>query len=224
MRFFSFILLILLGLSSQDLIAQDSLLISKKKLLLDTAKIKKIDSLKVNKLKVASKEYKDLFKKTFGVVPYKPKEEPKIAFVRSLLLPGWGQITNKKHNAVKLPLIYGSAVAGGYFIYLNNKKFQTFKGYLLDMQKNNKTEISINGKGPYSYDLINNGAKQYRRWKQGTVIGYSVGWLLFAVEANATAHLKNFDEDDNISFKIVPKFSSFTGSAMVGVGLNLNLK
>ena len=181
--------------------------------------IVKKDTLRGAKFKKTLKETKLTFAKSFGIIPYSDKEKPKIAFVRSLIMPGWGQITNKQY--IKLPLVYGGAGVGAYFIYTNDKKFKEFKSYLLEMNENKQTEILINDRGPYSFSIVNTAAEQYRRWKQGTVIGFGVGWLLFAVEANAAAHLKSFDISDDISFKIKPTIFPQQGLAL-GISLNLN--
>lgn len=179
-----------------------------------------IDTLRGAKFKSTLRETKLTLGKSFGVIPFLEKDIPKIAFVRSLFVPGWGQITNKQF--FKLPLVYGAAGVGAYFIYSNNKKYQTFKGYLLDMNEKNLTELLIDGRGPYSISLITTAANQYRRWKQGTLIGFSLGWLLFAIEANASAHLKSFDVSDDISLKTKPLF--FNQNIALGIALELNFK
>jgi hypothetical protein len=200
--------------------AQDSL-----KVKLDSLKVpseSKFDTLRGQKLKSSLSSTKKTLGQAFGTIDTKPEEVPKIAFVRSLLLPGWGQITNKQYY--KLPFIYGSAAAGIYFIHTNNQKFKEFKGYLVTMNDSKTTEILINERGPYSYSIVNTAAKQYRRWKQGTVIGFSLGWLLFAVESNVSAHLKTFDISDDISLKMKPTVFSVGGKNALGLNLNINIK
>lgn len=175
-------------------------------------RVAKIDSLKKPtspfdttrgaKLRSFGKNSKYTFRKTFGIDTLMAKEVPKIAFVRSMILPGWGQITNK--NYLKLPLIYGAAGVGGYFIIRNNQLYQRYKGYVIEMQALNQSEKIINGAGPYSITLITTAANQYRRYKQLSFVGVGLGWLLFAIEANVSAHLKTFDVSRDISMKISP--------------------
>jgi Family of unknown function (DUF5683) len=200
----------------------------------------KIDSNTLKKRILMKKNVKDTFPKIFGAKPFLEKEKPRIVFLRSLILPGWGQISNKQYY--KLPLIYGAAGAGGYFIYLNNKKCTLYVDYLKAMvdKKTTETVVYFNGstilspkdksinsttekRGPFSKDLINNSAKQYRRWKQGTIIGFSAGWLLFAIDANVAAHLKSFDMTDNISATLKPSIINIQGSTAAGLTLKLNL-
>jgi hypothetical protein len=167
-----------------------------------TQKNTPFDTTRGVKLKSFGKNSKYTFRKTFGIDTLTKKEIPRIAFVRSMILPGWGQITNK--NYIKLPLIYGAAGVGGYFIYENNRLYQLYKGYVLDMKVKGLSEQIIDGAGPYSITLITTAANQYRRYKQLSVVGVGLGWLLFAIEANVHAHLKSFDVSRDISMKISP--------------------
>ncbi|MBP6618869.1 MAG: hypothetical protein KA188_01380 [Leadbetterella sp.] len=82
-------------------------------------KVVPFDTTRGAKLRSFGKNSKYTFRKTFGIDSLTAKDVPKIAFVRSMILPGWGQMTNK--NYLKLPLIYGAAGVGGYFIVRNNQ-------------------------------------------------------------------------------------------------------
>ncbi|WP_162628035.1 DUF5683 domain-containing protein [Arcticibacterium luteifluviistationis] len=91
----------------------------------------RLDSL-VNQVEIKSKDTSKVFFKTlaqtFGVKPYEPDEKPKIAFVRSLFLPGWGQYTNRDYW--KMGLVYGAAGAGYYFgAYTNNIRYKRYLGH-----------------------------------------------------------------------------------------------
>ncbi|HLO43973.1 MAG TPA: DUF5683 domain-containing protein [Leadbetterella sp.] len=164
------------------------------------------DTARGARLKSFGKNSKFIFRKTFGIDTLTQKEIPKIAFVRSMVFPGWGQITNKSY--IKLPLIYGAAGVGVYYIIKNDKSYTEFKGYINEMQKlpsNAKKEWQIKDVGPfYSITLHVTAANQYRRYKQLSVVGMGLGWLLFAIEANVHAHLKSFDVSRDISLRISP--------------------
>lgn len=90
-----------------------------------------LDSLVKNvelKSKDTSKVFLKTLAKTFGFQPYEPDEKPKIAFVRSLFLPGWGQYTNRDYW--KMGLVYGAAGAGWYFgAHTNNLRYQKYLGH-----------------------------------------------------------------------------------------------
>ncbi len=230
---------IFLDSSAQKPVLKSDSVFKNKNFNLDSLKqsktIFKIDSNALKKRILLKKNVSETLPKVFGVVPYLEKEKPRIVFIRSLILPGWGQISNKQYY--KLPIVYGAAGVGGYFIYQNNVKCNLYVSYLKKLSSEKKTEILLNfdgtklagpdfkdgtTRGPYSKDLINNAAKQYRRWKQGTLIGFSVGWLLFAIDANVAAHLKGFDMSDDISATIKPSIFNVQGQSAAGVTLKLN--
>ena len=82
--------------SSQWSYGQSDSLFSK----IDSLKKKQIatkDTTQGAKLRSFRKNSKDIVKKSFGLTPFSEKETPKIAFFRSVLFPGWGQITNKQY-------------------------------------------------------------------------------------------------------------------------------
>lgn len=196
--------------------AQDSLSIEKKE------QITKPDTMRGKKFKSVILNTKTSLSKAFYITPTTKKDIPHIAFVRSLILPGWGQITNKQY--IKLPLVYAGAAAGGYFLYDNNKKYQKYRDIIIDMDAKQETEREIDGRGPFSITTITSAASQYRRWKEGTVIAISVGWLLFAIEANVAAHLKSFDVSDDISLKLKPTLFNIPNSYAAGLKLDINFK
>lgn len=203
---FVFAFLLFLAKVNFSMAQKDSLAIEKSQKILKTdstaKKTSPFDTARGARLKSFGKNSKFIFRKTFGIDTLAQKEIPKIAFVRSMVFPGWGQMTNK--NYIKLPLIYGAAAAGGYFIYYNNQLYQKYKGYVVEMKAAGLNEREIDGAGPYSITLITTAANQYRRYKQLSVVGMGLGWLLFAIEANVHAHLKSFDVSRDISLKISP--------------------
>jgi Family of unknown function (DUF5683) len=183
-------------------------------------KVVPFDTSRGAKLRSFGKNSKYTFRKTFGIDSLTAKDVPKIAFVRSMILPGWGQMTNK--NYLKLPLIYGAAGVGGYFIVRNNQLYQKYKGYVIEMKAAGLSERVIDGAGPYSITLITTAANQYRRYKQLSFVGLGLGWLLFAIEANVSAHLKTFDVSRDISMKISP--SILENNQTLGIKMAFNFK
>jgi Family of unknown function (DUF5683) len=183
-------------------------------------KVVPFDTTRGAKLRSFRKNSKYTFRKTFGIDSLTAKDVPKIAFVRSMILPGWGQMTNK--NYLKLPLIYGAAGVGGYFIVRNNQLYQKYKGYVVEMKAAGLSEREIDGAGPYSITLITTAANQYRRYKQLSFVGLGLGWLLFAIEANVSAHLKTFDVSRDISMKISP--SILENNQTLGFKMAFNFK
>lgn len=67
-------------------------------------------------------------KRLIGIDPTPPDRVPRLALYRSLVLPGWGQATNKQYW--KMGLVYGAAAAGIYGISWNQGNYERSRDYL----------------------------------------------------------------------------------------------
>lgn len=173
---------------------------------IDSSKIVNIDK----KIKVYSKE--DSLKKFYKIIP-------RTATLRSLMVPGWGQVYNRQYW--KLPLVAGAFAVNIYFIVQNNNKYlyyrEQLKGaidanvttktvYLYDTKDD--TDLTKRVSRDYSQDQLSNIVSGYRKNRDGSYLILFAVWAANIVDANVTAHLKTFDMTDDISLKIQPTFSS----------------
>lgn len=149
---------------------------------------------------------------------------PRTVLLRSLVLPGWGQATNKQYWVI--PIVYAAAAGGVYTIWWNNDKYKFYKSYLSQIVVDKKTEvfIPVNGelRGPFVQTQIEPAVKAYRRQRDLSWIGLAVGWTLQAIQANVSAHLKGFDMTEDISMKLEPALESSSFGTSAGVKLRLN--
>lgn len=127
---------------------------------------------------------------------------PKKAALRSALVPGWGQIYNKKYW--KLPLVYGAlGITGGIFIYnLDNYKKLRF-AYAAKVSGN---QSQIDQIDPQLQRLDEAALRTYRDEFRSnvdySVLFFIIFWGLNVVDAAVDAHLKSFDVSPDLSFKI----------------------
>lgn len=142
---------------------------------------------------------------------------PKKAVIYSAILPGLGQVYNKKYW--KVPIIYGAAAGLVYSTQFSNKYY---KQYLADYKivSNPDTNISKQYTGPYNKENLILIKDFYRRNRDLSIIGVFVLYGLNIIDAYVDAQLFNFDVSDNLSLK----FSPYIAPNYVGLGLNLNLK
>jgi Family of unknown function (DUF5683) len=145
---------------------------------------------------------------------------PRKALFRSLILPGWGQATNKQYWVI--PIVYAAAGGGIYAISWNNQKYKFYKGYLANFVIDGVKEVTINGRGPFTQAQVEPAVKAYHRQRDLSYIGMALGWTLQAVQANVSAHLKGFDMSDDISLKLEPSIQSSSFGNAVGVKIGLN--
>jgi len=149
------------------------------------------------------------------------KFNPRIATIRSAMLPGLGQIYNKKYW--KLPLVYGAlgTTAGVYFF--NVKNYRLLKQavvYLSDTIPSNNNLID-----PQFSNLSLNAIRSYRNsFRQNidySVLFFILFWGLNVVDATVDAHLKAFDVNDNLSLELKPGFSPLSNTNGISLVLNI---
>ncbi|GAB2618826.1 hypothetical protein GCM10027035_13780 [Emticicia sediminis] len=186
---------------------------------LDTTKV-----LSTTKAVVDSTKKLSFLKSVLKTDSSNKRSIPRTVLLRSLVLPGWGQATNKQYWVI--PIVYAAAAGGVYTIWWNNDKYKFYKSYLSQIVVDKKTEvfIPVNGelRGPFVQTQIEPAVKAYRRQRDLSWIGLAVGWTLQAIQANVSAHLKGFDMTEDISLKLEPALESSSFGASAGVKLRLN--
>lgn len=152
------------------------------------------------------------------------KYNPNKAIIRSALLPGWGQITNKKYW--KLPIVYaGLGITTGIFIRNIKQYNESKKAYILatDGDPSNDNQI----KQPYysvkdQPERIRTFRNQVRQNVDYTVLFFLIFWGLNVADAAVDAHLKTFDVSDDLGFQIKPGYSPMANTN--GVSLILSIR
>jgi hypothetical protein len=152
----------------------------------------------------------------------KKKFNPKVATLRSAILPGWGQWYNKKYW--KIPIVYGAlGITAGVFFY-NLKTYKQLRQavvYRLDSDPVNDSLIN-----PEFINLSTESIRMYRNvFRQNidySVLVFLLFWGLNVVDATVDAHLKAFDVSPDITMKVRPSFNYPSGGA--GVSLVFSLK
>ena len=82
-------------------------------------------------------------KDTINSKATKPHPSPKSAMMRSLLLPGWGQIANRQYW--KLPVLYGGFAATAYAIKFAKDSFTSYRqAYILRTDGDSSTVDKYN--------------------------------------------------------------------------------
>jgi hypothetical protein len=159
----------------------------------------------------------------------KKPHSPKVAAIRSAILPGLGQIYNKKYW--KLPIVYGMlGVSAGVFIF-NLKSYRAtrfayqakYKASLAPPLRDSTDYFKIRSDlVPLSLESLRFYRDQYRRDIDYSALVFLICWGLNVVDAVVDAHLQSFDVSPNLSLKIKPGHSEMAGTN--GLSLVLTLK
>jgi hypothetical protein len=146
---------------------------------------------------------------------------PKKASILSAVLPGTGQIYNKKYW--KAPVIYAAFGTLGYFYVDNHKNYIHFKDsykYRIDENPDTSDEYV----GVYTDDNLKLLRDYYRRNTELTIIiGFAV-YALNIIDAAVDAHLFGFNVSDDLSLKAEPAFSPSLQGNPGWSGIKLTLR
>ncbi|HFC00087.1 MAG TPA: hypothetical protein ENJ53_04715 [Phaeodactylibacter sp.] len=145
---------------------------------------------------------------------------PRKAVILTAIIPGLGQIYNKKHWYIKLPLVYGAFGGLIYSIKYNRKQYLFLKKehrYLVDGLPETVSQFE----GRVSAEVLKNARDKHDKWLQMSYIGIGLAYVLTAAEAYTTAHLLSFDVNDDLSVQVKPSVDFVPNEGtVVGVGVN----
>ena len=148
-------------------------------------------------------------------------ENPRIhsahkASVLSTIIPGAGQVYNKKYW--KVPIIYASLGTSIYFINENQKKYTSYKNAYLQRENGEIDEYS---------ELYNNSQlitimDYYERNRDISYIMTAAIYLLNIVDASVDAHLLDFDVSDELTLSYSPSFINTPYGKNTSLSLKMN--
>ena len=139
---------------------------------------------------------------------------PRKAIIRSVMIPGWGQITNKK--IWKVPLVYGALGTTTYLFFRNLRQFKDSRdAYRLAVDGDPSNDYLI--KQPYytvkdQPERIRVFRNQVRQNMDYCVLFFIACWGLNVADAAVDAHLKTFDISDNLSIQIKSGYSEIANT------------
>ncbi len=143
---------------------------------------------------------------------------PHKAVIYSAIVPGLGQVYNKKYW--KVPIIYAAGGTLVYFIKTNNTEYQRFrKAYdaVVANDPNNPDEFN----GRYSKDVLANARDYYRKYRDLSVIGIAGLYFLNIIDAMVDAYFFNFDVSDDLSLHVAPNIQPGMYSTACGFTVSL---
>jgi hypothetical protein len=181
---------------------------------------------KTDTLKLTGKKQRPGIWRIDTAKPYSPR----IAIVRSAVLPGWGQITNKKYW--KLPIVYGALGTTGYIFFRNINQYKEANAAFKNANDGNSANDFLIPEPYYSVrsqpERIRNFRNQVRQNVDYTVLFFIVFWGLNVVDAAVDAHLKTFDVSDKLSLEWKPGYSPMANtsgmSLLLHIGKHKNTK
>ena len=177
-------------------------------------------------------------------VPAKKKRDwntwrpnPKRAMWLAIVLPGAGQIYNRKYW--KLPIFYGGFVGCLYALSWNGQMYHDYSQAYVDLMDNDPntqsyndflhlgTTIDESNKAHYQ-EIFRKRKDRYRKWRDLSVFALIGVYALSVIDAYVDASLSEFDISDDLSLRVAPTIINDQSSrnpvksSAIGVGCSLS--
>ena len=165
------------------------------------------------------------------------RPNPQRALWLALVIPGGGQIYNRKYW--KLPLVYGGFIGCLYAMNWNNGMYKDYSQAYLDIMDDDPGTASYNNflhlgmqitpanEARYK-EIFRKRKDKFRRWRDMSFFVLCGVYALSVIDAYVDAELSQFDISNDLSLRVEPvlfdnhKSRSPWGSASVGLQCSLN--
>lgn len=155
----------------------------------------------------------------------KTPRNPRVATIMSSVLPGSGQVYNRKYW--KPIIIYGGFAP---VVYYARDQHQNYKKYyhdaaLIEIDSLGNQYISgILQSNAKDVSGIESGLYRTRRARDLTIFIGVLWWGLNVVDAYVDAELSNFDVSDDLSMNISPIYNNISGQNYCGISFKFYFK
>jgi len=134
------------------------------------------------------------------------KHSPIKAQLYSAILPGLGQIYNRKYW--KLPIIYGIGGAVIFSYFYNRDYYEDLNNAYVEVYYMDPppTEYEFRGK-VITYNIagqLYSNKEKFRKWKDYALVGIAAVYLLNVIDAMIDAYFLEFDVSDDLSLRLGP--------------------
>ncbi len=149
---------------------------------------------------------------------YAKRYQPRKALLYSAVVPGMGQIYNKKYW--KLPIVYGSFIIITSYAVAYNNLYIKYKNELFVLLENPSQTTTPSG---FSESQCRTLIDNYRRERDFFLVLDGLMYLLQLVDAHVDAHLREFDLNPGLKVSLAPSIqqNNMMGSTS---GLSITLK
>ncbi len=149
---------------------------------------------------------------------------PRSVMYKSLILPGWGQITNRQ--AWKVPIIYGLLTGVTAYTIYSNDRYQGYKAAYYNSIEGN-TDQRFGPTPDYipvgqPSELYRSNRNTFRNRRDLSIIGIFLVYGLNIADAYIFAHLRDFDVSDDLSASLNPTIQNTDGQQTASLTLKIS--
>ncbi|MBQ2588780.1 MAG: hypothetical protein II576_05950 [Prevotella sp.] len=186
------------ALNDTILQVDDSLFQIENTSLIDTISFSLVDTLPVKKQKRDWKTW---------------RPNPKKALWLAIVIPGAGQIYNRKYW--KLPIVYGGFVGCAYAMRWNNMMYKDYSQAYIDLTDDDPNTKSYERFQQFSnritdaniqryQELFKNRKNRFRRWRDLSFFVMCGVYAISIIDAYVDASLSEFDISDDLTMRVAP--------------------
>ena len=142
------------------------------------------------------------------------KPDPIRALWLGLVIPGAGQIYNRKYW--KLPIVYGGFLGCVYALTWNGQMYSDYSQAYLDITDSDPNTKSYEKMLPPRYSIVGKEARfqsifkskkdTFRRYRDLSIFAFGGVYLLSVIDAYVDAELSTFDISHDLSLQVQPTF------------------
>ncbi len=156
------------------------------------------------------------------------RPDPRRAAMYSAVLPGMGQIYNRKYW--KVPLVYGGFASLAWYTMFTHDEFVRYRtalGFRTDGNPDTIDEFADDFR--YTEEILVRFKDYYRRQRDRTVIWTALFYAINIIDATVDAHLFEFDVSEELGMKMGPSFRRLnqpmlnSPGAQMSVGLRFSV-
>lgn len=156
------------------------------------------------------------------------KHSPTKAALLSAVLPGSGQIYNRK--LWKVPIVYAGIGVSAFYFVRNQRWYKNYlEGYVnysnthdpSIVQQYDKIRVVRPGNEEAAFAYY---VDLYRRWRDWSVVILAGTYLLNVIDATVDAYMFDYDISENLALRVEPAvFRTVASSNAFGIRLSFNL-
>lgn len=142
------------------------------------------------------------------------KPDPIRAMWLGLVLPGAGQLYNRKYW--KLPIVYGGFLGCVYALTWNGQMYSDYSQAYLDIMDSDPNTKSYEKMLPPNYSIVGKEERfkgifkskkdTFRRFRDLSIFSFAGVYLLSVIDAYVDAELSTFDISHDLSLELQPTF------------------
>jgi len=147
---------------------------------------------------------------------------PKKATALAMVLPGAGQIYNKKYW--KAGIVYAGIGGLIYSFQYNKDSLARYQAILVNKLQAADDTAKVDDYPLFSIAGVTSNRDFYRRNRDVTIIGFVALYALQIIDANVDAHLREFDLNEDLALHISPDIMRRRPGVGTYSGLTLTLR